>query len=165
MGSKNDTMQNLTEQIEDTENKIEAVITSIASMEQQLLEYEGEPNGWYRACEYNLNKAELRKEYLERLLKKHLTSAKELEAQNLAAQLKSQRMDEVNRRQIQLAEAVVAAKAKKAETKRFQAIEVAERSLVEFKRLVCPLLGEEKTYAMCGEAERLALEWVEARKQ
>lgn len=155
---------NITEQIEEVENQIEYENERIASMEQQLSEYVGEPNKWYSACEFNLNKAELRKEHLEKKLKKLLTTQKELEMQQRAEILKEEKRRIAHERQIKLAEAQAVARQKAKDKKKLPLIELESRRLVEFRRLVQGILGDEKTFALADEAEKKAIEWMEKRK-
>lgn len=149
--------------IEDLENQIEIINSDIASMEQQLAMHEGEPNRWYNSCEYALTKAELRKEDLEKRLGKQLNMLQQLEMQEQAAFLREEKAEASNLRQIELAEALSAAKRKRVERKHVELLDLSERRFIELRRLLIPLLGEEVVFPLCQKAEEMAKQWQQSR--
>lgn len=158
-------MHNIDEQIADIESQIAVKNTAIARMEEALEAHGDEQNEWFRACSFNLNKADLERESLQRKLDKLLSNQRHLAQQEASAKFKEKRRQEIQASELNRIMLAGIAKKKDANSRQIKAIDMHNRKCVEFRRLIVPFVGEEQSYAISEQAEKLAQEWMDKREQ
>jgi len=155
-------MQNMEEQIAEVETHIAERNKAIARMERDLeASKESLADKWFRTCTFNLKKSRLERETLEHKLQKLLSGKRHLDQLKLAAKLKEDKRLDGHAREL----AKMARAKERTDLRQINAVELCNRKCVELRRLVAPFVGEEQSYAMVYQAEKLAQEWMDKRLQ
>lgn len=157
-------MQTIADQLADIETQIAEKNKAIARMERDLdASNESLADKWFRTCSYNLKKARLDRETLERKLDKLLGTQRQVIQQEQAAIFKKKQAEANHALDLKRIAAAKVARKNDADFRQLNAIEMNNRKCIEFRRLVIPLIGEEKSCELMDQAEKLAWEWVEKR--
>lgn len=162
---QHNTLQDLDKLIAETENQIAERNKAIARMEEALDSFGEEPNEWYRSCSFNLKKAYLERDTLDGKLQKLLSNQRHLMQMEQTALFKKRQAEENHALDLKRIEAAKIAKKIDHDARQINAIEFNERRFIELRRLIIPIIGEEKTFSMTADAERLAHEWIDKRAQ
>lgn len=158
------TFQTISEQIADVESHIAERNKAIARMERDLAaSSESLADKWFRTCSYNLKKARLERDSLQRKLEKLLTAQAQFAQQEQTFLFKKNQAKERQYLELKRIEAAKVARKKNSDVRQLKCIEMNNRKCIELRRLIAHVVGEEQACAMSDQAEKLAWEWVEQR--